>query len=883
MLRLLSAEHVDALSDPQTWTDNPFAARDSRRDRARFQLTRTLAWMALVMVLVGGSAAWGLSALERKIGSVPWYLGGDKFTSLMIVVSGIHVWFVASTAQRGTLLMFSQEASRNTLMHLLMLPVSRFQIVLETAIYPWFAAMRVALALLPFYVFIASIDRISWADLLLLYLVFAISAVSFPMLRRPVLGDTALTSLQLPNKQQSGSTATAFTGPSNRQQQSGGNPTGAWITLAFLLPMLSILCAFASGRGVTGMYGILHPYLPDSLIELMPSSMLSWPLLMARTLVTPLDWFGYSVAPAVFALPLMVAYRYFQVVRTAEYLEVGTYRDLALVPTYLLRRRFESAVRFVQLISVTGYLWKWLVVNGGLGFYPGARMVQTPGLPSFVYVLLFLLAWIVMVRSSLLASWRRSEALPRLRLASRHLTIARTVKYLLEPSAYLAVYYIACCIASHTAPFPREIINLTGKMLALTVSAGLLSFGADSVLGSVAAIARLALPVAAFIGFNNYHIAAARTLAYFSPTLGLLSVLHPTSQGLGPFFQGLEWRHWISTGGSVGLALTVIGMMRFAKRPHQDVELRLDPTRYGLEVFQDETAAALDPTQKEDTPFVRGLVRLMQRIGDNAITTREIRTRLRGKLDTISIRNMVMVAVVLSFSLYEGAPQIANAVGGWLSASLYGSILYSSVALIANIVACWLIALAVYCGVAGFVAVRTFSVERDKSTLGFLLLTPMSNASIVRGKATGVLLSSAVIPIAIAVWTLLVSVLMSPLIGPRAITGWALVVSGAGLCYTAVGMVSIALGAFISKWNVTPGCWSFFVVISTQIVINGGRFALKYVADMLADYGIQGIQLFFVWSALCCLIIGLSYLVAVYSVFRMRRGDLAFAASKRDN
>jgi ABC-type transport system involved in multi-copper enzyme maturation permease subunit len=297
----------------------------------------------------------------------------------------------------------------------------------------------------------------------------------------------------------------------------------------------------------------------------------------------------------------------------------------------------------------------------------------------------------------------------------------------------------------------------------------------------------------------------------------------------------------------------------------------------------DQSAAALDPSLKEDTPFVVWLIRTIQRIADNAIVTREIRTRLRGKLDNIALRNLAMLAVVVTLGMYEAAPDIAAALGGWAAKPLFGTISSPVVQIIANILACWLIVLALYCVAAGFVAVRTFSVERDKSTLGFLLLTPMSNSSIVRGKAGGVLLSSGVYPIAIAGWTLILATVIMPTVGGRALVGWALIVCSSALCYTAVGMLSIALGAIAARWNVSPGCWGITVAITSQVMVNGGRLMFGYVADLLASYGIQGIQLYFIWLGLCGLVIALSYVTAVFLVNRMRRGDLAFAASKRDN
>ena len=256
--------------------------------------------------------------------------------------------------------MFQQEASRNTLMHLLTLPISAFQIVLESAIYPWCAAMRVALVLLPIYLSAATLGAITWLDLVLLYVVFAISAIAFPILRKPALGDTLPTTFQSPARSKPAGT-TSPGNNSNVQQQGGASSVNSWMALAFLLPTISMVFAIASIRGVHGMYSVLHLYLPNRLIELMPTSVLSWPLLMARGLVTPLDWFGIALPPIVLCFPLIVVHKYLQAVHTAEYLQVGQFRDLAELSTFVPRRRVEGCARFLQLITITGYLWKWLI------------------------------------------------------------------------------------------------------------------------------------------------------------------------------------------------------------------------------------------------------------------------------------------------------------------------------------------------------------------------------------------------------------------------------------------------------------------------------------------------------------------------------------------
>src|SRR5579872_933073 len=100
MLRLFTPDHDRALNDAQTWYDNPFVQRDARRDRKRRQVTKTLAWMSLLLFLLCTPAVFGLETLIARYSRTPWFLGGDLFTSLLILISGIHIWYIAGAAQR---------------------------------------------------------------------------------------------------------------------------------------------------------------------------------------------------------------------------------------------------------------------------------------------------------------------------------------------------------------------------------------------------------------------------------------------------------------------------------------------------------------------------------------------------------------------------------------------------------------------------------------------------------------------------------------------------------------------------------------------------------------------------------------------------------------
>src|SRR5438046_1502153 len=164
-MRLLSPLHSAALTDPLTWSENPFVAREARRDVKRKQPYKALAWMSIVLLVLGGLAFRGLTALHNWIHHIPWYLSGEFGAALCVITCGIQIWFVAGAAQKHTIQLLTQEANQNTLNGLLILPIPSFQLLLQAMVYPWLAAMRMAVVTLPIYVFCVGIDGIGWGDL----------------------------------------------------------------------------------------------------------------------------------------------------------------------------------------------------------------------------------------------------------------------------------------------------------------------------------------------------------------------------------------------------------------------------------------------------------------------------------------------------------------------------------------------------------------------------------------------------------------------------------------------------------------------------------------------------------------------------------------------
>jgi hypothetical protein len=197
-----------------------------------------------------------------------------------------------------------------------------------------------------------------------------------------------------------------------------------------------------------------------------------------------------------------------------------------------------------------------------------------------------------------------------------------------------------------------------------------------------------------------------------------------------------------------------------------------------------------------------------------------------------------------------------------------------------------------------FLGLTAFSVDRDKSTLGFVLLTPLKASSILLGKAIGMLTPAALIPGSIMVWTLLLSLSLVSLVGYLPLVVWGEVVLTGGLVWSALSMSLVAIASLVrNPRQVMVGCY-FVVFVVPQVAIQlmirtawrgprrGARRRRRrggLIAWLATLHMPDGFTLWLIFLALCMVLLIVATLLGIWGVRRMRRGDLAFAASRREN
>ena len=657
---LLSPDHTATLTDPLTWKDNPFVGRDMRRDIKKRQPFVSFCWMCGVLLLVGAWTAGLLWSVQAAFRGTPLFIGGDLGTGLCVVMSGVHIWFIIGAARKHSTRLFTEESNQNTLSSLLMLPISPFQILVQTMAYPWMAAMRMALALLPIYVFCVGIDGPTWAELLMLYLVFAMAALAVPYWKRPALSENVAI-LTNPKQVQFG-LASRQTSVSQGTTARSAGASGALAFRLLLIPVVLSWIMIWSFGGVSGAKETLHQYLPTSVISLLDSVIISWPMLIARLLITPLDWFGFSIIPLPFVLVLFLVSRYAQLVQASEFLSVGAYRDLPLQSTYLPRKRLVAGLRTAQALVIAGYLWKWAVVNGGIAYFSPQIAGADPGLGGFAVLLFCFAALWGMARGAALGQWQLNPLIRGERYILCRCSLLDGVRFLLEPFGFAIAFYLVCCLLSRTTPAPPLINGTVGNLGALLIeitligiSGAALSFGLSRLLGVSSLAVRVALLALILLGVfysdsvdvRNWLASfpqIARTLAFvphlrkleiLSPFLGILQAVSSRAGNVHRLLPGAPpWGAWVVTdlvlGGLLWLAGHLLGLRRVLA-PHNAVTLVFNPTVLGREVFSDPVQLKQSGLGKTDTPVVLAMIARLQRYWDNAVMTRELRARLVRK------------------------------------------------------------------------------------------------------------------------------------------------------------------------------------------------------------------------------------------------------------
>jgi hypothetical protein len=900
--RFLPPPYREAFVDDLTFRDNPILTREARRDDRRRDRTLLLAIaLGSIMLFFGGMAwlLWWLGAEGALKLGIPKVLGSSYGSLVFCVVSAVHVWFVMHAAHRRTHTFFLQEYRQNTLQSLLCTPIRPFQIVLQASVYPFTQAMLVAAAGLPFYVFALSLGGVTWLDLLGIYLFYAMISWRPPRWLVPVFAGLAAEDVL-------------------KRQRSGKGAAWSDVSTANIAwAFFGMLWVFgALGRGwffyfITTAWTVI----PRDLGYLLAPFPLTWVLWLARLLWTPLPFYAFAVPIVAAAVPLYLLSRLLTIWESSLFLRCGDREQLEqlwdLDSYRRTRRLFGYAVAFVWL----GYLWKPFIDGQSTARLITLRPGFGPaGAGHALAGLLFLFgAW------AALAIWDRARDLSKVRRADRlsgdrvRLKPLQEALYTVAPGLAIYGVYVAACLLAGRNPFPPAAVALLGPMLAVTAAGALLMRGLNLYDRSYWFLPFV--PIFAWVIPGP----AGSYLAALSPLAGLLTLTPHTARLLGvisdnglPTAPVASWAVSAAIAAAAGVLLNLY-YARKGPAPEPDPHAETSPTEPARQVGRATTEPpgstaphAPEPVSerparkqtrerkparqnkkkvlyanKKEHRLAQWLLAWLQRRQDNAVATKEMRVLFRGHFgpDELAVTGMLLLGV-LTLALYyandarhilvgparlffgNGVPEELEAVFGGMAA-LWASLLAAGVA-----------------GASAAVCGAAFGKERDKSTLGFVLVTPLSTEAILAGKLLGMLTPTLIAIAAISAWNTLLSAPMFFAVGPlAALMGIALMVVIPLILAVMGGAFGLAAASVLRKDSDASGL-SILAMVGFIIVVFYANYMVMELLPLGNTPPVFGVVMWVVClTALTAVCAPLCLVLARWRLAAARRGDVAFESA----
>ncbi len=412
--------------------DNPFVTRGVRIDSRRFWSDyQLLLPAAITFVLYAVLFAFWSRSLTMATGVS---LG----RMLAMVAGGVYGWTVHLVVTSQSKHLLRQESQHNTLEQLLMLPMSRSELVLKLCAYPFLNGIMAALSGIPFLMVAHLLGGLTMAELLGVFLFLAMLSFSPPGWYRPAVSaveqdnpDRARVEMRKSAEVGCGIYAIVQVGRLLFDLFRG---PGSWM-LSHLMPLLQGVASnlfYVQGGGYPLLVGMV----------------LTWPLLAGATLAHPIPLYGLPVPPVILALPC--------------------YIWLRLASLMVLRERPESdcaagraavLAKGALILAAIGYLWQPAIMAGTLGWLAGGGkpsvVLSQAGLVLlfFGYALISVFFRTQTLRISL--DWgNRCESEPAVDLG-----------WVFRPLAGAAIIYVGSHLFGRLNPFSVPAVSMLGRVL----------------------------------------------------------------------------------------------------------------------------------------------------------------------------------------------------------------------------------------------------------------------------------------------------------------------------------------------------------------------------------------------------------------------------------
>jgi len=411
-VRRLARRGGDSLREWATPADNPFLLRALRTETRRHKPFLTLLGIALATFAVNYLAwyLWLLAANGARPpidpARVPAAVGGGVFGFFAIVTAASCGFGINLAARARSAFLLRQELLKSTLDGLQQLPMAEERWLWMMSAHPTGLGLLVGLAGLPVFAMAWWVGQWTALDIIGLFIVFGILGHAAPVWKpmlwqqqdlkkrtgaldlkqwQAILADAQREAKEAGDDQtidplerqrrvqraMSGATGSFDNNDdSNPGRLAGGKRTNggnsnaggaivAWVMVQFFMAMMAPSLLRGGPLGAQ-----IKAYLPHDIVVLLPGFLLTWPLLAARFLTTPLPFFGFSLPSAVLLLPIWVGFSHQNFSSLAAAVSpVETFWTPARRAT---RDTISSALKFGLLLCALGYGWPLLVTAGQL-------------------------------------------------------------------------------------------------------------------------------------------------------------------------------------------------------------------------------------------------------------------------------------------------------------------------------------------------------------------------------------------------------------------------------------------------------------------------------------------------------------------------------------
>ncbi len=679
--------------------------------------------------------------------------------------------------------------------------------------------------------------------------------------------------------------------------------------------------------------------LPAALKGVAPTVAVSWLYFCAVLLTTRLPWFRLHLPPIIFALPLMLMGRALAMLRSAVFiagnLPLMTAPAGSVPPAPIAASPYvedtqkrvvqlASAYSFIFFLVLMGYLWKPLIVDGGLA---GLVSLMVSDKSHAIAGLTFCVGISVVMRTIYwLRDWLTREGEMR-KLGNGEMRKVSS-RHFLQSLASTVCLFVLACVLGGVSPFNRPTLIILGKVLALGVATAAFCVAArwwqrrvvaarpsrEKAEGAITSWMGLTSPqLAAYdqehgIWFSN----AAKCVTWFLfflvwvyPFVALLSD-HPLVQqtaAVSPFLS------LASLSPRLNEFLQAITVIKFAPPPPwwmgllmQSVAallwcalaLRLHPRRHRQVIVgarEGNIGWWARLTARVRTLNDRLIERLSDEINarfDNPVAVKEVRVRARREnwaaqqivIFIVAWLLVLIAACILLWGVTFAPAPPANFLLTTLPANVCPEL--SKLSLPAQMFLSIVLPLwAIEWFITWILTIQpgtAFDGERDSSTMGFLLTTPLSDRDIILGKWMGftadIWLGFALNAPMDVILVLLITLSGAPQILPLFIVFTAFLAS----VLFGGAMLAVALSAR-SKARGAGAGWSVLVSTILQTLVLAFVIRLAYSQPPLLAYTIPFLLGAVLHAALG--VLGLAYGSRV--IRRLRVGDVAFEGQRREN